>query len=137
MVAAGESAPVAAIVCTSTTCPRPLPSPPTELIPALLPGDPEAAAATSARVFSQLLAAARGVFSAAAALPPALGFCPLANTFELFGADFLIDEDWKVWLLEVSASLPLSLHLSSTPLQNSRAAIAIEGAMRYMMRTCD
>jgi len=31
-----------------------------------------------------------------------LTFFTLPNCFELFGFDFLVDESWNVWLLEVS-----------------------------------
>ena len=29
-------------------------------------------------------------------------FCPMSNCFELFGLDFLVDEDFRVYLLEVN-----------------------------------
>ena len=32
-----------------------------------------------------------------------LSFMPMPNCFELFGFDFLIDEDWHCWLLEANA----------------------------------
>jgi hypothetical protein len=31
----------------------------------------------------------------------AVGFFPLANAFEVYGLDFLLDEDGAAWLLEV------------------------------------
>ena len=41
-----------------------------------------------------------GVFAAVAA---ELSFQPLPNAFELFGMDFLLDADWRVWFLEANA----------------------------------
>ena len=38
-----------------------------------------------------------------------LTFFTLPNCFELFGFDFLVDEDWNAWLLEVS--VPNACHL--------------------------
>ena len=40
-----------------------------------------------------------------------LSFFTLPSCFELFGFDLLVDEDWHLWLLEVSP-LHLSLYAS-------------------------
>lgn len=33
-----------------------------------------------------------------------LTFFTLPNCFELFGFDLIVDEDWQIWLLEVSSA---------------------------------
>ena len=43
-----------------------------------------------------------------------LTFFTLPNCFELFGFDFLVGEDWNVWLLEVSSQI-LGLQRVSEP----------------------
>ena len=40
-----------------------------------------------------------------------LTFFTLPNCFELFGFDLLVDEDWRVWLLEVSLAEPMTTSL--------------------------
>ena len=38
------------------------------------------------------------------AVKPAINASGREHTFELFGYDFLVDEDFKVWLLEVNTN---------------------------------
>ena len=60
----------------------------------------EEAAARCERAFAD---AAALVGEAFAAVSSELSFMALPNAFELFGFDLLIDEEWRVWLLEANA----------------------------------
>ena len=54
------------------------------------------------KIFDQVCAVTGEVFEAAAREQP-IHFQPLPNAFEIFGVDFLVDQDLKVWLLELNA----------------------------------
>jgi tubulin--tyrosine ligase len=51
--------------------------------------------------FESICACTSALFLAAAAQPT--NFQPLPNAFEVFGVDWMVDADGKVWLLEVNA----------------------------------
>ena len=56
---------------------------------------------TPASAQQQIHTLTASLFRAAAAQPTT--FQPLPNCFEVFGVDWLVDEDGKIWLLEVNA----------------------------------
>jgi len=55
-----------------------------------------------------------------------LSFMPLPNAFELYGFDFLVDSDWRVWLLEVNAQPDFAQ--TGTELRGVVAGV-VEGAL--------
>eukprot|EP00899_Mesostigma_viride_P029665 jgi/Mesvir1/9884/Mv22414-RA.2 len=73
---------------------------------ALSPGFASAEAMFS-HLFSQIKAVVADTFRAARASP--LGLYPLSHCFELFGLDFLVDEGFHVWLLEVNSDPSMSI----------------------------
>jgi hypothetical protein len=53
----------------------------------------------------------------------------LENNFELFGLDFMIDSDLKVWLIEVNSNPCLEL---SCPLLDQIIPNLIENVLQYV-----
>lgn len=75
-----------------------------------LPKDSPTAAALSECIRNQIDAVVKDLFFAARSrASPAVGFFPMAGSFELFGLDFIVDEDGKVWLLEVNSDPSLAV----------------------------
>ena len=75
-----------------------------------LPKDSPTAGALSGRIRDQIHAVVKDLFVAARSrASPAVGFFPMAGSFELFGLDFIVDEDGKVWLLEVNSDPSLAV----------------------------
>lgn len=67
-------------------------------------GDASLSEAEGATRIARVLADAASIIGGAfEAVSTQLSYLPLPNAFEIYGVDLLIDETWKVWLLEFNA----------------------------------
>ena len=63
-----------------------------------------------------------------------LTFQPRGDCFELFGFDFMLDEDWGVWLLEVNAEPDFRYNINAMQIQ--RNAMQCNAILRVGFCTC-
>ena len=66
------------------------------------PSSPSPSPSPQEKIFTQICSITSTVFEAAAR-EQMIHFQTLPNAFEIFGADFLVDEEYNVWLLELNA----------------------------------
>lgn len=62
-----------------------------------------------------------------------LTFFPLPRCFELFGFDLMVDEDWRVWLLEANAE-PDFGQVCISPVPGTAAHVVSRGRKCIMLR---